>query len=136
MLNQRVKWIVFHGGYDFAYLLKMVHGEGLPESVEQFYALMRIYYPNIYDLKYFIKDHPNLKDVGLTKLAAEIGVRPFRDLVQPNWPAASGRKRQPVDPLLLLQAPGAKGDGAVTEEPGLFERDIRNRKGVHQEQQF
>jgi hypothetical protein len=29
---------------------------------------MRMYYPNIYDLKYYIKDIPNLKDVGLAKL--------------------------------------------------------------------
>lgn len=90
MLNPRVKWVVFHGGYDFAYLLKMVHGDGLPETVEQFYALMKVYYPNIYDLKYFIKDIPNLKDVGLTKLAAEIGVFTFDYVVQPHRTTAPG----------------------------------------------
>jgi hypothetical protein len=92
VLNPRVKWVVFHGGYDFAYLLKMVHGDGLPESIEQFYALMKIYYPNIYDLKYFIKDIPNLKDVGLTKLANEIGVNTIFNSVQSYRSAASGRK--------------------------------------------
>lgn len=69
MLNTKVKWVVFHGGYDFAYLLKMVHGDGLPLSVDEFYKLIKTYYPNIYDLKYLIKDIPNLKDVGLAKLA-------------------------------------------------------------------
>lgn len=35
---------------------------------------MKIYFPNIYDLKYIIKDIPGLKDVGLAKLSYEIGV--------------------------------------------------------------
>ena len=34
---------------------------------------MKIYFPNIYDLKYIIKDIPGLKDVGLAKLSYEIG---------------------------------------------------------------
>ena len=34
---------------------------------------MRAYYPTIYDIKYFIKDIPNLKDVGLNKLGTEFG---------------------------------------------------------------
>jgi hypothetical protein len=35
---------------------------------------MKLYFPNIYDLKYIIKDIPGLKDVGLAKLSYEIGV--------------------------------------------------------------
>jgi hypothetical protein len=35
---------------------------------------MKTYFPNIYDLKYIIKDIPGLKDVGLAKLSYEIGV--------------------------------------------------------------
>ena len=69
-LNKKVKWIVFHGSYDFAYLLRIVHGDGLPATSSDFYRLMKLYYPNIYDIKYFIKDLPNLKDVGLNKLGA------------------------------------------------------------------
>lgn len=34
---------------------------------------MKKYFPNIYDLKYVIKDSPGLKDVGLAKLSHEIG---------------------------------------------------------------
>jgi len=36
---------------------------------------MKTYFPNIYDLKYIIKDVPGLKDVGLAKLSYEIGVK-------------------------------------------------------------
>ena len=69
-----MKWVVFHGSSDFAYLLRLVHGEQLPQTIDEFYKLMRQYFPNIYDLKYIIKDVPSLKDVGLAKLSYEIGV--------------------------------------------------------------
>ena len=76
-MNKNIKWIVFHGAYDFAYLLKLVNGDGLPNNCMDFYRLMKLYYPNIYDIKYFIKDLPILKDVGLSKLGAEFGVMGF-----------------------------------------------------------
>lgn len=73
VLNKKMKWVVFHGSSDFAYLLRLVHGEQLPQTIDEFYKLMRQYFPNIYDLKYIIKDVPSLKDVGLAKLSYEIG---------------------------------------------------------------
>jgi len=69
-----MKWVVFHGSSDFAYLLRLVLGEELPQTIDDFYKTMKIYFPNIYDLKYIIKDIPGLKDVGLAKLSYEIGV--------------------------------------------------------------
>lgn len=35
---------------------------------------MKLYYPNVCDLKYYIKDVPNLKGSGLAKLASKIRV--------------------------------------------------------------
>ena len=70
-----MKWVVFHGSSDFAYLLRLVLGEELPQTIDDFYKTMKLYFPNIYDLKYIIKDIPGLKDVGLAKLSYEIGVR-------------------------------------------------------------
>lgn len=67
-----MKWVVFHGSYDFAYLLKLVSNIPLPESVDEFYKEMKKYFPNIYDLKYIIKDVPSLKDVGLAKLSYDL----------------------------------------------------------------
>jgi CCR4-NOT transcription complex subunit 7/8 len=69
-----MKWVVFHGSSDFAYLLRLVVGEELPQTIDDFYKTMKTYFPNIYDLKYIIKDIPGLKDVGLAKLSYEIGV--------------------------------------------------------------
>jgi CCR4-NOT transcription complex subunit 7/8 len=77
VFNKNIKWIVFHGSSDFAYLLKITHGDGLPGTSSDFYRLMKIYYPNIYDMKYFIKDLPVLKDVGLSRLGNEFDVMYF-----------------------------------------------------------
>lgn len=56
-----MKWVVFHGSSDFAYLLRLVIGEELPQTIDEFYKIMKMYFPNIYDLKYIIKDIPGLK---------------------------------------------------------------------------
>ena len=75
MLNEDIKWISFHGGFDFAYLLKMLNSSPLPESEKAFYDDMNLYFPKFYDIKYLIKDFENLKDDGLNKLAANISVK-------------------------------------------------------------
>ena len=69
ILNKKTKWVVFHGSSDFAYLLRLVLGEELPNTIDDFYKSMKQYFPNIYDLKYIIKDVPSLKDVGLAKVS-------------------------------------------------------------------
>lgn len=71
--NRDVSWVVFHGSSDFAYLLRLVSNVQLPDNIADFYKEMNKYFPNIYDLKYIIKDVHSLKDVGLAKLSYEIG---------------------------------------------------------------
>ena len=44
----------------------------LPDTIEEFYKEMKKYFPNVYDLKYIIKDVPSLKDVGLAKLSYDL----------------------------------------------------------------
>jgi hypothetical protein len=34
VLNKRMKWVVFHGSSDFAYLLRLVLGEELPQTID------------------------------------------------------------------------------------------------------
>jgi CCR4-NOT transcription complex subunit 7/8 len=69
IFNKNIKWVVFHGSFDFAYLLKLMKGEELPLSMEEFNKDIKTYFPNIYDLKFIIKDLPNLKEVGLNRLS-------------------------------------------------------------------
>jgi len=75
VLNDEVKWITFHGGFDFAYLLKMLDGQNLPDDDESFYSTMEAYFPSFFDIKCMVRDIDSLKSGGLNKLAADLSVK-------------------------------------------------------------
>lgn len=68
VLSDNVKWLSFHSGYDFGYMLKILTNVNLPSEESEFFELMRIYFPNIYDVKYLMKSCKNLKG-GLQEVA-------------------------------------------------------------------
>jgi CCR4-NOT transcription complex subunit 7/8 len=75
VLNEDIKWISFHGGFDFAYLVKMLNGQNLPDNDINFYKLLSPYFPTFYDLKHITRDIDNLKGGGLSKLANDLSVK-------------------------------------------------------------
>jgi len=52
VLDDRVKWVSFHSGYDYAYLLKVLTTQDLPRDEKSFFELLKVYFPTIYDIKY------------------------------------------------------------------------------------
>lgn len=50
-----VRWISFHSGYDFAYLVKLMHCKELPDDEAEYRRLMNLYFPSIYDIKFMMK---------------------------------------------------------------------------------
>ncbi|GMH41084.1 hypothetical protein BSKO_08994 [Bryopsis sp. KO-2023] len=74
ILNDEVRWVTFHSGYDFGYLLKVVTGEELPTGEEEFFDMLKIYFPTIYDIKYLMKFCDNLHG-GLNKVAEALQVQ-------------------------------------------------------------
>lgn len=46
-----IKWLSFHSGYDFGYLLKLLTDQKLPEAESDFFECLRTYFPTIYDVK-------------------------------------------------------------------------------------
>lgn len=73
VLSDQVKWLSFHSGYDFGYLLKVLTDTNLPIDEEEFFTLMKIYFPNIYDVKYLMKSCKNLKG-GLQEVAEQLEI--------------------------------------------------------------
>lgn len=73
VLNEDVQWVTFHSGYDFGYLLKVLTCQPLPPMEAEFFELLQIYFPNIYDIKYLMKFCGNLHG-GLNKLAETLDV--------------------------------------------------------------
>ncbi len=54
VLSDNVKWISFHGSFDFAHLIKLLTDQNLPSNVFNFLDLLKIYFPIIYDIKYLL----------------------------------------------------------------------------------
>ncbi|XP_053203782.1 CCR4-NOT transcription complex subunit 7-like [Panonychus citri] len=71
ILSDEVKWLSFHSGYDFGYLLKISTDSNLPTDETEFFDLLRVYFPAIYDIKYLMKSCKNLKG-GLQEIADQL----------------------------------------------------------------
>ncbi|KAM7000154.1 CCR4-NOT transcription complex subunit 7 isoform 2-T3 [Tautogolabrus adspersus] len=71
VLCDGVKWLSFHSGYDFGYLIKILSNANLPEEEVDFFEILRLYFPVIYDVKYLMKSCKNLKG-GLQEVAEQL----------------------------------------------------------------
>jgi CCR4-NOT transcription complex subunit 7/8 len=73
VLNPDIRWISFHGCYDFGYLLKLLINSNLPDTEKEFMNLLDTYFINYYDIKTMVKRKDNLQG-GLNKLAQSLEV--------------------------------------------------------------
>ncbi|MCO5582861.1 hypothetical protein L7F22_036762 [Adiantum nelumboides] len=76
VMNESVHWITFHSGYDFGYLLKLLTCQNLPNTEADFFSLLKVYFPTVYDIKYLMKFCNNLHG-GLNRLADILEVERF-----------------------------------------------------------
>ncbi|TQV92616.1 hypothetical protein V2A60_009089 [Cordyceps javanica] len=60
-----VKWISFHGGYDFGYLTKLLICTPLPNDENDFDHEMKLYFPSTYDVKHLMKFAIRLHNSGI-----------------------------------------------------------------------
>ncbi|KAI4330017.1 hypothetical protein MLD38_028331 [Melastoma candidum] len=73
VLNDSVHWVTFHSGYDFGYLIKLLTCQNLPDSQVEFFKLINLYFPMLYDIKHLMKFCNSLHG-GLNKLAELLDV--------------------------------------------------------------
>jgi CCR4-NOT transcription complex subunit 7/8 len=76
VLMPEVKWVAFHSGYDFAYLLRMATGQQLPEKLHEFASMFQLYFPSVIDIKNLLRHTQALAHtLGLDALADILCVR-------------------------------------------------------------
>ncbi|KAG5652817.1 hypothetical protein H0H81_003533 [Sphagnurus paluster] len=74
VLAPETKWISFHSGYDFGYFVKLLTAESLPNTEDQFFNLLRIWFPTVYDLKFLMRSTKVLRG-SLQELADDLGIQ-------------------------------------------------------------
>jgi CCR4-NOT transcription complex subunit 7/8 len=78
VLNDDVRWLAFHAGYDFGYLMKLVSGRELPEKEEEFTSQFHLIFPSVFDIKYLLRSTYDIgHSCGLDVLSETLGVRRF-----------------------------------------------------------
>lgn len=74
MAQSVLNWSMsFVSGYDFGYLLKLLTCTSMPADESEFFEILRIYFPCIYDIKYLMRSCKNLKG-GLQDIADDLQV--------------------------------------------------------------
>lgn len=68
-----VHWISFHSGYDFGYLLKLVTCQSMPATEAEFFEMLHLWFPCVYDVKFLMRSCKTLKG-GLQDLADDLQV--------------------------------------------------------------
>lgn len=62
-----------HSGYDFGYLMRVLTCLKMPDKEQNFFELLSVYFPKVYDVKYLMKSCKNLKG-GLQEVADSLEV--------------------------------------------------------------
>lgn len=65
--------MVEYSGYDFGYFVKLLTAVSLPRSEDEFFELLRIWFPTVYDIKFMMRASQVLKG-GLQEVADDLGV--------------------------------------------------------------
>jgi len=73
VLSEDVKWISFHSGYDFGYLVKLLTCSSLPVKEDDFFKALSLWFPTVYDVKLMMRACKALKG-GLQDVADDLGV--------------------------------------------------------------
>ncbi|KAK7097880.1 CCR4-NOT transcription complex subunit 7-like [Littorina saxatilis] len=74
VLMDDINWLSFHSGYDFGYMIRILSGMALEVEEGHFFTLLRLYFQNIYDVKYLMKSCKNLKG-GLQEVADQLEIK-------------------------------------------------------------
>uniref|UniRef100_A0A915N5M6 Zinc finger protein 593 homolog n=1 Tax=Meloidogyne javanica TaxID=6303 RepID=A0A915N5M6_MELJA len=78
LVNKRITWITFHSCFDFAYLIKAILLEKLPEDENDFFLYHKKLFPTSYDIKMLLRQPaPSTAKLtgGLQEIANQLDVQ-------------------------------------------------------------
>ncbi len=90
--NNKMVGLCF-SGYDFGYLLKVLTNTTLPTEEQEFFEMLKLYFCNIYDVKYLMKSCKNLKG-GLQEVSEQLEVSGKFSLFRPSATVRRVRHRR------------------------------------------
>ncbi|KAK5109440.1 hypothetical protein LTR62_006999 [Meristemomyces frigidus] len=78
--SSEVNWLSFHSGYDFGYLMKLLSSDALPKQQGEFFDLVKIYFPHLWDIKSLLRHAQRLRlqgrlGVEATRILESLGTR-------------------------------------------------------------
>lgn len=73
-LNEDTKWITFHGAFDYAYLIKLLCNQKLPDTYDSYKQIIGEFFPTTYDTKIIANEVDDIKGTSLQKLGNEFGI--------------------------------------------------------------
>jgi CCR4-NOT transcription complex subunit 7/8 len=65
-----VNWISFHSGYDFAYLVKIMWQQPLPNDESEYRKLVNIFFPRLIDVKFLLRHAQKRAQAGILSQSA------------------------------------------------------------------
>jgi CCR4-NOT transcription complex subunit 7/8 len=74
VLNDNIKWITFHGSYDFSYLIKALSNQPLPNEENSFNEYLNLYFCNYYDVRQLLKNINWLKG-SLSRISNDLDIK-------------------------------------------------------------
>eukprot|EP00744_Colponema_vietnamica_P006312 GILI01009183.1.p1 GENE.GILI01009183.1~~GILI01009183.1.p1 ORF type:complete len:396 (+),score=87.75 GILI01009183.1:162-1349(+) len=75
VLNPEVRWLAFHAGYDFGYLIRGLLNRDLPDKDEDFNVIFHQLFPSVFDIKFVLRQTDIMHSAGLDFLADSLSVR-------------------------------------------------------------
>ncbi|KAJ9453627.1 putative CCR4-associated factor 1-like protein 7 [Diplonema papillatum] len=75
VLSEEITWVSFASGYDFAYLIRLLTSQEVPEEEPAFLELLTVYFPSFYDTKHMARCCDQLQyNGGLEGLSMRLDV--------------------------------------------------------------
>ncbi|KAM0856735.1 hypothetical protein ACQ4PT_048924 [Festuca glaucescens] len=90
LLRARPSWATFTGAYHVAYFMRLMYGENLPDSVDDFMKMAHQLFGPLYDVKRLAREHDRSCVGSLSNVVKKLAVVPPGEGISKSKPAGTG----------------------------------------------